>query len=300
MNELVYIYALNKIPMIGQATVRELLKRFGSYPEIFHASAAQLLEVKRVTPAIAAEIMKFGLHLDELNQEIELLLDKQIQLIPENDNRYPNLLKLIPDAPFLLFMVGKILPEDENSIAIVGSCAASEIGQQIADELATKLVQQGVTIVSGLAAGIDTAGHQGALSAGGRTIACLGSGFERIYPPENQELAERISRSGALVSELPPETTVESKYLLMRDRIIAGLSKAVIVIESEEDGGAVYTARKANKYDRQVFYINWRKFEGIPKEMHDKFVPTYLKENGLPLHHIEPDTISHLVGVARS
>jgi DNA processing protein len=300
MNELVYIYALSKIPAVGQATVRELLKRFGSYPEIFNASVDKLLEIKRVTPAIAAEIMKFSQHLDELNQEIEIIQENRIQLIPNTDERYPHLLKLICDAPFLLYMLGKIILEDETAIAIVGSRVASEIGQQIASELASKLVQQGVTIVSGLAVGIDTAGHQGALSAGGRTIACPGSGFYRIYPPENTELAERISQSGALISELQPETTVESKYLLMRDRIIAGLSKVVIVIESEEEGGAVYTARKAHKYDRQVFYINWSKFAGIPKAPQSKPVPRYLKETGLPLNNLEQNTISHLAGIAQS
>lgn len=298
-NDLVYLYALSKIPNIGPATVKALSHKFGSYAEIFTASLDDLLSVKRVTPAIAAEIAKFGQHLDELEQEIELMQDKQIQLIPKNDTRYPNLLKPIPDAPFLFYLLGDIIPEDEISVAIVGSRAASETGQQIAFDLASKLVQQGITIVSGLAVGIDTAGHKGALSAGGRTIACPGSGFYHIYPPENTELAERISQSGVLVSEFPPETTVESKYLLMRDRIIAGLSKAVIVIESEEDGGAVYTARKAHKYDRQVYYINWNKFQGISKEGQSKPVPNYLKENGLPLNNIGDDMITHLIAIAQ-
>ncbi|MCX7919238.1 MAG: DNA-processing protein DprA [bacterium] len=299
MAELVYIYALNKISNIGQATVKALLHKFGSYPAIFEASVAELIKVKRITPEIAAEIHKFGHHIDELYQEIEFIQNNRIQIIPNNDSRYPNLLKLIPDAPFLLYMLGNFMPEDETALAIVGSRAASEIGQQIAYELAGKLVQQGVTIVSGLALGIDTAGHLGALSAGGRTIACPGSGLFRIYPPENIELAERITRSGAVLSEFPPETTVESKYLLMRDRIIAALSKAVIVIESEEEGGAVYTARKANKYDRKVFYINWKKFQGVSKETHEKFVPTYLKDNGFPLNNIGEEAIAHLVAVAK-
>jgi DNA processing protein len=300
MEDLVYIYALSKIANIGHATVKALLHKFESYPAIFSAPAEELLQVKRITPVIAAEIMKSNQLLEELNLELEEIQNNQIQAIPSNDTQYPKLLNSIPDAPMLLFMLGNVIPEDELSIAIVGSRAASEVGQQIARQLAEALVKQGVTIVSGLAVGIDTAGHQGALSAGGRTIACLGSGFYRLYPPENQELAEQITHSGVLVSEFPPKTTVESKLLLMRDRIIAGLSKVVIVIESEEDGGAVYTARKANKYDRQVLYINWHKFQGIPKESQSRFVPDYLKETGFPINNIEQPTISYLVSIAKN
>ena len=299
MDDLIYLYALSKIPAIGHATVRELLKRFGSYPEIFGAPAVQLLKIKRITPAIAAEIMKFSLHLDELRQELEEIQDKQIQLIPVGDSRYPNLLKLIPDSPILLFMLGKVIPEDEISVAIIGSRSASEIGKEIAAKLATKLAQQGITIVSGLAIGIDTAGHQGALSGNGRTIACLGSGFYNIYPPENTELAERISQSGALVSEYAPNTAVDSWRLLARDRLIAALSKAVIVIESEEDGGAIYTARKSVKYGRQVYYLNWGKFQDLPQEAKPNFVSMYLKENGLPLNNIAVNVISQLVSTAQ-
>lgn len=300
MDDLVYLYALSRIARIGQATARALLHKFESYPAIFTAPAEELLKVKRITPAIAAEIMKSSRYLEELHQELDEIQDNQIQIISINDTRYPNLLKSIPDAPMLLYMLGNLIPEDELSIAIVGSRAASEVGQQIAKELATALVKQGITIISGLAAGIDTAGHQEALAADGRTIACLGSGFYQIYPPENRELAEQITHSGAIVSELPPKTTVEPKYLLMRDRIIAGLSKVVIVIESEEDGGAVYTARKANKYDRQVLYINWHKFPGIPNEVQSKPVPNYLKETGFPINNLESATISYLVSIAKN
>jgi DNA processing protein len=300
MDDLVYLYALSKIANIGQVTAKSLLHKFESYPAIFSAPAEELLQVRRITPVIAAEIMKSSQHLEDLNLELEEIQNNQIQIIPVNDNRYPKLLNSIPDAPMLLFMLGNVIAEDELSIAIVGSRTASEIGQQIAQDLATALVKQGITIISGLAVGIDTAGHQGALSAAGRTIACLGSGFYRIYPPENQALAEQIAHSGAIVSELPPKTTVEAKFLLMRDRIIAGLSKVVIVIESEEEGGAVYTARKANKYDRQVYYINWHKFQGIPEEALSKQVPSYLKETGLPINNLEPATISYLVSIVKN
>jgi DNA processing protein len=300
MEDLVYLYALSKIAKIGQATAKSLLHKFESYPAIFSTPAEELLKVKRITPVITAEIMKSSQHLEELALELEDIQNNQIQVIPVCDNRYPKLLNSIPDAPMLLFILGNVIPEDELSIAIVGSRSASEIGQQIAHNLAIALVKQRITIISGLAVGIDTAGHQGALSVGGRTIACLGSGFYRVYPPENQELAEQITHSGALVSEIPPKTTVESKLLLMRDRIIAGLSKVVIVIESEEDGGAVYTARKANKYDRQVMYINWHKFQGIPQEAQSKLVPNYLKETGFPINNIESATISYLVSIAKN
>ncbi|MFB3895875.1 MAG: DNA-processing protein DprA [bacterium] len=300
MDDLVYLFALSKIARIGQATVRALLHKFESYPAIFTAPAEELLKIKRITPATAAEIMKSNQHLEELALELDEIQHNQIQVIPIDSNRYPKLLKNIPDAPMLIYLMGSIIPEDERSIAIVGSRSASELGQEIAHNLARALVQQGITIISGLAIGIDTAGHQGALSADGRTIACLGSGFSRIYPPENQELAQQIPQSGAIISELPPKTTVESKFLLMRDRIIAGLSKAVIVIESEEDGGAIYTARKANKYDRQVLYINWHKFPGVLEEAQSKYIQNYLKETGLPINNIDSATVSYLVAIAKN
>lgn len=168
---------------------------------------------------------------------------------------YPSNLQDLPGAPQKLFVLGKILKKDRRAVAIVGSRNMTGYGKRTAIRFTKKLVDNGITIVSGLARGIDTVAHNTALAAGGRTIAVLGSGIDIIYPPENKSLALEISQKGAVISEFPPGTKPLAANFLARNRIIAGLSLAVLVIEGKRRSGTISTATHAANMGREVFAI---------------------------------------------
>lgn len=172
------------------------------------------------------------------------------------DKNYPKLLKQIYDPPRLLYYLGEILPSDENAIAVVGSRRMTKYGQAMTKQFTKGLVKGGLTIVSGLARGVDSEAHLAAIENGGRTIAVLGSGLNRIYPAENRQLAQRIiSGYGAVISEFPPDYPPMSANFPQRNRIIAGLSKAVLVTQAHKNSGSQITARLAIDYGREVFVI---------------------------------------------
>jgi len=169
---------------------------------------------------------------------------------------YPENLKKIDNPPLRLFIKGVIKPSDKKALAVVGSRRMSRYGEKVTQKLVAALVKEKITIVSGLARGIDTIAHQTALKAGGRTIAVLGSGLENIYPPENKKLAEEIIKGhGAVVSELPPAQTAVAENFPIRNRIIAGLSLGVLVIEGAIKSGSLITARWAAEQGREVFAV---------------------------------------------
>ncbi len=171
------------------------------------------------------------------------------------DPGYPELLKKIPDPPAVLYVKGTLLEEDAAAVAIVGTRSATGYGLKAARRLAFELARRGITVVSGLAEGIDGAAHAGALEAGGRTIAVLGHGFQFLYPPQHRGLAEQVAASGALVSEFPMEMEPEKWNFPKRNRIISGLSLGVVVVEAPERSGALITARMAAEQGREVFAV---------------------------------------------
>ena len=244
--------ALTTVSGIGGVTARKLLERFGDVEAIFEASPEELIEIPRVTETMAAQIL--AAPIEQLESELLSLSDEGIDLLTWDDDRFPALLRPLPDAPMVLFMHGTLKRSDSNAVAIVGTREPTQSGVEAAHTIGRELAARSLTIVSGLALGIDTAGHRGAIETG-RTIAVLGSGIRHIHPRENAELAEQIAGSGAILSELHPNTPPKGQNLMARDRIISGLSRAVIVIEAGEKSGSLDTASKAIKQGRLVYAV---------------------------------------------
>lgn len=244
--------ALATLPGIGAVTARKLLERFGDVESIFAASPADLIEIPRITPAIAGQLQ--AMPIGTLEVELLSLSDEGIDLLTWDDERFPARLRALPDAPIVLFVRGALKREDEQAVAIVGTRTPGEPAAKLAAQLGRELASRGLTIVSGLAAGIDTAAHRGAIESG-RTLAVLGSGIRVIHPRENTELAEAIIGRGALLSELHPAAPPRGPQLMARDRIISGLSRAVIVVEAGAQSGSLDTATRAKKQGRPVYAV---------------------------------------------
>ena len=246
---------LSRVSGVGGATFRKLLARCGSALDVFDADDGALLEVARVTAATIAELRALHDRLPALRDELCALQDEGVELVTHAE--FPRALRAAQDAPALLYVRGRFTADDDLAVAIVGSRDASDAGMALAARLAAQLAEHGVTIVSGLALGIDGAAHRGALDAGGRSIGVLGSGIRRMFPPEHAELAEAMTQRGAVVSECEPNTPVNARWLMMRDRIISGLSLAVIVVEAATDSGTMDTAERARKQGRALFAVDW-------------------------------------------
>jgi DNA processing protein len=246
--------ALSRISGVGGATARKLIDRFGTLARAFDADEHEMLSIPRVTPEIVRSMREF--EPDSLESELDALDGEGIGVLTWEDDDYPANLQSAPDAPVMLYVVGDILPDDERAIAIVGTREPSGPAVEQAESMAARLASKGFTIVSGLAPGIDTAAHRGALRAdAGRTLAVLGSGVRMIHPRENVELAREIAGRGAVISEYHPNTPVKGPQLMARDRIVSGLSLAVIVVEAGSMSGSVDTAEKARRQGRKVFAV---------------------------------------------
>lgn len=248
----VHWLALTTVSGIGGVTARKLIERFGGVEAIFEASPEELTEIPRVTEAMAAQIL--AAPINQLENELLSLNDEGVDLLTWDDDRFPARLRPLPDAPIVLFMRGALKRTDDNAVAIVGTREPTRSAVEAAQTFGRELAARGLAVVSGLALGIDTAGHRGAIETG-RTIAVLGSGIRHIHPPENIELAEQIVGCGAILSELHPNTPPKGQNLMARDRIISGLSQAVIVIEASEKSGSLDTASKAIKQGRLVYAL---------------------------------------------
>ncbi len=251
------VLRLALVPGVGPRTRKVLLERFGSSGEVLRALPSQLRDVEGVGPKLSASIAAAR---DEIDAEAEIELCQQagVAIVTQGDPQYPRALKEIVDPPAVLFVRGQWEPRDAVAVAIVGTRHATQYGLRQAERLAGSLARAGVTIASGLARGIDAAAHRGALAAGGRTIAVLGSGLLNVYPPEHKGLADEVARSGAVFSEAPPRAAPMAGVFPQRNRIISGLSLGVIVVEAGERSGALITARHAMEQGREVFAVPGR------------------------------------------
>ena len=248
-----YWVGFNIIPGIGRVRFSQLENHFGSLGQAWQADPAGLKKAGLDDSAVRA----IGRWRPEINLEAEMekLARCGIQAITCNDAGYPARLKEIYDYPPLLYVRGQLLPEDEWCLAVVGTRRPTIYGRQVAEEIVAELAQNKITIISGLARGIDSVGHRGALEAGGRSIAVMGGGLDAIYPAENASLAQSIIKRGALLSEFHPGTRPRPENFPRRNRIISGMSLGVLVVEAGETSGALITAHLALEQNREVFAI---------------------------------------------
>jgi DNA processing protein len=251
--DLKYWIALKSIPGIGNVNFSALVDKFGSASAVFAASPAYLRETPGISKGISEAIKCFN-DWDKVKEELELLVKKKVIIITSQDELYPQKLLNIYDRPPYIYVLGTLYKDDIN-IAIVGSRQASTYGKYTTERISRELALRGVTVVSGMARGIDSAAHRGAVSAHGRTIAILGSGLDVIYPPENKKLFEDIIQNGAAISEFPLGAPPRPTNFPARNRIISGMSYGVVIVEAGEKSGSLITARLALEQGREVFAV---------------------------------------------
>ena len=252
--DLKYWLAINKIPNIGPVTIKKLWEHFGSIKSAWEADEKSIWEINEIHKPGARAFLENRDKVD-LESELGSITEQNLKVFTLDDEDYPEWLKNIYDPPPVLYLKGDILKIDQKALAIVGTRMASHYGREIARKLAFELSSLGFTIVSGMALGIDTLAHQGAIEANGKTIAVLGCGVDIVYPPSNRQLSQEIEKSGALVSEFPLGTGTEKGNFPRRNRIISGLSLGVVVVEGHYDSGAMITAKCALDQGREVFAV---------------------------------------------
>ncbi|GAB4179367.1 MAG: DNA-processing protein DprA [Terrimicrobiaceae bacterium] len=249
--------ALNLLPGLGPVKVRRLLERFGSASGILSAGASDLAGVPGVGPALVKSIRDWK-NLTDVGGELAHAKAAGARVLTLADGEYPSELREIHDPPTVLYIRGQLTAADARAIAVVGTRQPSFYGAETAKKLSYQLAYAGVTIVSGLARGVDTAAHQAALAAHGRTIAVIGSGLSRLYPPENAELADRIASQGAVISEFPMETGADRQTFPMRNRIVSGMTFGILVVEAGTTSGALITANQAADQGRSIYAVPGR------------------------------------------
>lgn len=254
MFDLRSLLTLFSVPGVGSNRFRALIGRFGSPEEVLRASMVQLMGVDGIDRKIAENIK---LKRDEkfVEDQIALLNKRKTRVITFWDQEYPVNLRKIYDPPALLFVRGRLVEADKYSVAIVGTRSPSNYGRLVTERISGELAKRGITVVSGMARGIDTVAHWGALKSGGRTIAVLGSGVDIIYPPENRKLAQQIESKGCLISEFPMGTQPDAGNFPRRNRIISGMTLGTLVVEAGDKSGALITAEIALEQNREVFAI---------------------------------------------
>lgn len=252
--ELRDLVCLTMVPGVGPRTSRALLDVFGTPTRVLGASNTSLRQVDGVGPKLAERIARAR---TEHDPEVELALCRQhgVSLLSLERPGYPPPLTTIPDPPPLLYMRGTYQSVDQLAVAIVGSRRATPYGARIAERLAASLARVGLTVVSGLARGIDEAAHRGALKAGGRSIAVLANGLADVYPPEHADLAKQVVASGAIFSEMPMRQQPIAGLFPQRNRIVSGLCLGVVVVEAAPRSGSLVTIQHATEQDRQVFAV---------------------------------------------
>lgn len=250
-----YWLGFNLVKGIGPAKLQAMLDSLGSLEAAWHASPAQLRHIgfdQRAIDSLTAARAEL-----DLDHQLAQLQKAGIELLTWQSPEYPRYLREIPNSPPVLYLRGRLQESDQWAIAVVGTRRVSPYGRQVTRDLVTRLAHQGVTIVSGLARGVDAIAHKAALDAGGRTIAVLGSGLDTIYPPENRSLADRIVQEerGVIISEYALGVQPDARNFPPRNRIISGLSLGVVVVEAGDTSGALITANFAVEQNREVFAV---------------------------------------------
>jgi DNA processing protein len=253
-SELRDLLALTLVPGLGPRLTAALLQRFGSAAAVRRASVAELRQVPHIGPQLAQQFAE-GIAAVNVDRELALLDRHRVHLRALGSPGYPARLATIVDPPHLLYVRGNITEADHAAVALVGSRQCTAYGKRMAERLAGGLVRAGITVVSGLARGIDGAAHRGALQAGGRTLAVLAGGLSRIYPPEHKTLADEVEANGALLSEATMEQDPQPGMFPARNRIISGLCQAVVIVEAAEKSGALITASHAAEQGRTVLAV---------------------------------------------
>lgn len=254
MNSREALVALNMVPHVGPVRLRQLLERFSDPVAILTAKKSALMEVNGISDVTAEAIASWETTVD-LSGELKRIQDFDCQIVTQEDENYPELLRQIYDPPIVLYVKGTLTPRDKNSVALVGSRMTTSYGMNVARKFGYQLAYMGVTVVSGGARGIDTAAHQGALSAKGRTIAVLGTGINQVFPAENAQLFEKIVSDGALITQFPFNRPADKQSFPIRNRIVAGMTLGTVVVEANLTSGALITANFAVENGRQVFAV---------------------------------------------
>lgn len=260
--------ALNLIEGVGPIRVRQLLEHFGEAPAILQASKSQLMQVRGIGADTAESISNWEKSVD-LASELKRITDSGCHIIIQSDEEYPASLREIYDPPVVLYVKGALNAKDKNAVAMVGSRQTTHYGIETARKLAYQLAYVGVTVVSGGARGIDTAAHQGALAAKGRTVCVLGTGLAVVFPPENKDLFDRIAENGAVITQFPFNRNGDKQSFAIRNRIVAGMTLGTVVVEADLHSGALITANFATEYGRQVFAVPGRIDSPRSKGCHD-------------------------------
>ena len=249
-----YLLWLSRVDGIGFKKANYLLEHFGSAEAIWHAEPAEIREACGWNEKLA-EILLSSRKEDSLNDWLIELEEKEIEFYSYWHPRYPRLLRAISDPPIGIYVRGELPDDDIDTVAIIGARKCSRYGATVAYEIAKELGKTNVVVVSGMARGIDSEGHRGIMDGDGKTIAVLGCGVDVCYPPENRELMEQIIKNGCVISEFPPGTPAIPGHFPSRNRIIAGLSEMVVVVEAGKKSGTLITADLALDYGRDVFVV---------------------------------------------
>jgi DNA processing protein len=246
--------ALNLIPQVGPVRIRRLIQAFGTPERALTATSSEIQGVEGFGKVQADAVAGWESQA-KVEEELRKVADYNLKLLTQEDELYPPLLKEIYDAPILLYVWGDLQKRDHQAIGVVGSRHATLYGMNSAKKLSFQIAYSGYTVISGLARGIDTAAHEAALAAKARTIAVIGSGIGKLYPPENKALAERIAQNGAVVSEYPVDRIADRQTFPYRNRVVAGWSCGLLVVEAPAKSGSLITARQATEQGRTVYAI---------------------------------------------
>ena len=286
-NETVSLIHLNMIQGVGLKTVQVLRDVFGSAERALQATSEELSKIERLSPTMRDLLSRKPVQYP-IERELEWIHEYGCQIVTLYDDAYPSRLKEIDTPPLVLYIRGELTSEDALSISLVGSRDAKDYGRKVGYRLSFQLAQRGLTVVSGLAKGIDTSAHRGALEAGGRTIAVMGNGLSFIYPATNSDLAEKITTSGALISEFPMRVKPKPRNFPRRNRVISGLTLGTVVVEASNRSGALITARLAGEQGREVFAVPGEIFSELSTGTHK------LINNGAKLINTVDDLLNEL------
>jgi DNA processing protein len=254
VSDIRYWIGLSLVPDVGPITAKQLISRAGTPEHIFSLDMHSLLSLQGMTRTRAEKIVNFS-GWDDVDKQVRAMEQKGISVVCYGAPGYPTVLQEIPDAPVVIYIKGSYQPEDRFGIAVVGSRTYSPYGEAVTQRISGELAASGLTVISGMARGIDTFAHRSALASGGRTIAVLGSGIDVCYPSENRRLLEKIAAAGCVMSEFPPGTPPNRENFPRRNRLISGLSLGVLVVEAAAGSGSLITAEIALEQNREVFAV---------------------------------------------